>query len=154
MGIRRSSRYTQGVWTTDHRRLDEVGPIVSARVVGEQDQITVITANGIILRTPVSGISRMGRSTRGVRVVNLQSNDSVAALAVLTYDDLTRGIDNGSENGEAAADAVGAPVEALDGGAADEILDEALDAAAGDAVDGVVDALVDKDAEAEPGEPE
>ena len=89
-------RYTQGVWTTDHRRLDEVGPIVVARVVSEHDQITIITANGIILRTPVSGISRMGRSTRGVRVVNLQKGDSVAALAVLTFDDLNRGVDGGT----------------------------------------------------------
>ena len=86
-------RFNQGVWTTDHRRIDEVGPIVAARVVYENDQITVITAKGIILRTPVAGISRMGRSTRGVRVVNLQKDDSVAALAVLTYDDLNRQIE-------------------------------------------------------------
>jgi DNA gyrase subunit A len=96
------SRYTQGVWTTDHRRLEEVGPIVSARVVDEQDQVTIITSAGIILRTPVSGISRMGRSTRGVRVVNLQEQDSVAALAVLTHEDLNRGVDDGSDNGQAA----------------------------------------------------
>ncbi len=83
-------RYTQGNWTTDHRRLDEIGPIVAARVVHANDHITVITSNGIILRTTVAGISRMGRSTRGVRVVNLQDGDTVAALAVLTQEDLTR----------------------------------------------------------------
>ncbi|MEZ4615249.1 MAG: DNA gyrase C-terminal beta-propeller domain-containing protein [Caldilineaceae bacterium] len=54
-------RYTQGNWTTDHRRLEEVGPIVSARVVRPEDQITIMTSNGIIMRTPVHGISRMGR---------------------------------------------------------------------------------------------
>ncbi|MDI9546745.1 MAG: DNA gyrase subunit A [Chloroflexota bacterium] len=93
-------RYTQGVWTTDHRRLDEVGPIAAARVVSPDDHVTVMTANGIILRTPVSGISRMGRSTRGVRVVNLQGEDSVAALAVLTHEDLTRGVDGGAQDGD------------------------------------------------------
>jgi DNA gyrase subunit A len=87
-------RYTQGNWATDHRRLDEIGPIVAARVVKPTDQITVMTANGIVLRTAVSGISKMGRSTRGVRVVNLQEGDSVAALAVLTYEDLTREVDS------------------------------------------------------------
>ncbi|MEZ4716429.1 MAG: DNA gyrase subunit A [Caldilineaceae bacterium] len=92
-------RYTQGNWTTDHRRLDEVGPIVSARVVGPGDQITVMTGMGIVLRTSVSGISRMGRSTRGVRVVNLQEGDFVAALAILTEDDLSRGIDGTQEDG-------------------------------------------------------
>lgn len=83
-------RYTQGVWTTDRSRRAEVGPIVAARVVNEKDQITVITSNGIMLRTPVSGISQMGRSTRGVRIVNLAAGDSVAALAVLGHEDLTR----------------------------------------------------------------
>ena len=83
-------RYTQGVWTTDRSRRAEVGPVVAARVVNEKDQITVITSNGIMLRTPVSGISQMGRSTRGVRIVNLGTGDSVAALAVLGHEDLTR----------------------------------------------------------------
>ena len=91
-------RYTQGNWATDHRRLDEIGPIVAARVVKPGDQITVMTSNGIVLRTAVTGISQMGRSTRGVRVVNLQEGDSVAALAVLTYEDLTREVDGGSRD--------------------------------------------------------
>ncbi len=105
-------RYNQGVWTTDHNRLNEVGPIVAARVVDENDQITVITSNGIIMRTPVSGISRMGRSTRGVRVVNLQQGDSVAALAVLTHDDLTRQIESGNDDdkGNGAQPETGAEV--------------------------------------------
>ncbi len=93
-------RYTQGNWATDHRRLDEIGPIVAARVVRPTDQITVMTANGIVLRTGVAGISQMGRSTRGVRVVNLQDGDSVAALAVLTYEDLNREVDGGSRDEE------------------------------------------------------
>jgi len=91
-------RYTQGNWATDHRRLDEIGPIVAARVVKPIDQITVMTASGIVLRTEVSGISRMGRSTRGVRVVSLQEGDYVAALAVLTYEDLNREVDGGSRD--------------------------------------------------------
>src|SRR5690606_11551199 len=97
-------RYTQGNWATDHRRLDEIGKIVAVSVVEPNDQITVMTANGIMLRTGVAGISRMGRSTRGVRVVNLQDGDSVAALAVITHEDLNREVDGGS------GDEDGAPV--------------------------------------------
>src|SRR5690606_22090849 len=81
------SRYTQGNWATDHTRLDEVGPIVSARVVEPDDQITVMTANGIVLRTKVDGIRVAGRITRGVRVVNLMDGDNVVAVAVLTHAD-------------------------------------------------------------------
>ncbi|MCB0050469.1 MAG: DNA gyrase subunit A, partial [Caldilinea sp.] len=93
------SRYTQGNWATDHTRLDEVGPIVSARVVEPDDQITVMTANGIVLRTKVDGIRVAGRITRGVRVVNLMDGDNVVAVAVLTHADLNRGVDEGGETG-------------------------------------------------------
>ena len=90
-------RYTQGVLTTDITYLAEIGRIVSARVVHPEDQITVITSNGIVLRTKVEGVSIRGRSTRGVRVVNLGEGDSVAALAVLYHADLTRGVDVGGD---------------------------------------------------------
>ncbi|HQY93705.1 MAG TPA: DNA gyrase subunit A [Caldilinea sp.] len=93
------SRYTQGNWATDHTRLDEVGPIVAARVVEPADQITVMTANGIVLRTRVDGIRAAGRMTRGVRVVNLLEGDTVAAVAVMTHADLNRGVDDGGETG-------------------------------------------------------
>ena len=62
---------------------------------GIADQITVITANGIMLRTNVQGISRYGRTARGVRIVNLNEGDSVAAVAVLNHEDLNRGVDDG-----------------------------------------------------------
>ncbi|MCC6454812.1 MAG: DNA gyrase subunit A [Caldilineaceae bacterium] len=118
-------RYTQGNWATDHRRLDEIGKIVAARVVEPKDQITVMTANGIVLRTGVAGISRMGRSTRGVRVVNLQEGDSVAALAILTHEDLTRGVDGGSQDDEGGpvAELMASNGEMLDG----DVLDGDLD---------------------------
>jgi hypothetical protein len=93
------SRYTQGNWATDHTRLEEVGPIVAARVVEPNDQITVMTANGIVLRTKVDGIRTAGRMTRGVRVVNLGEGDTVAAVAVMTHADLNRGVDDGGETG-------------------------------------------------------
>jgi DNA gyrase subunit A len=88
-------RNTQGMWTTDHTRLDETGTIVAARVVQPQDQITVMTSNGIALRTAVGNIRRTGRGSRGVRVVNLQDGDTVAAMAILTQEDLSRGVDGG-----------------------------------------------------------
>ncbi|MEZ4658925.1 MAG: DNA gyrase subunit A [Caldilineaceae bacterium] len=100
----RKGRYNQGIWTTDYRRLEELGPIVSARVVHRDDQITVITSSGIVMRTPVAGVSRMGRSTRGVRIVNLQEGDSVAALAVLGRDDLERKVEGAEDAVESGDD--------------------------------------------------
>ncbi len=102
-------RYILGVWTTDHKRLTDLGPVVAARVVNQQDQITVITGNGIVLRTPVSGIRHKGRAAQGVRIVNLDEGDTVAALAVLRHEDLTRKVDGVEENGTGATAAVTRP---------------------------------------------
>jgi len=77
-------RGSQGVWTTDHTRTDETGGIAAARVVQQDDEISIITANGIALRTDVAAISQMSRMTRGVRIVNLDDNDLIAAMARLT----------------------------------------------------------------------
>ncbi len=79
----RHSRNTGGQWSLDHRQLDKTGRIVAARVVQPKDQVTIITANGIALRTPVAAISQMGRMTRGVRIVNPDNGDTVAAMARL-----------------------------------------------------------------------
>jgi DNA gyrase subunit A len=115
-------RYTQGMWTTAHDRLDEIGPIVAARVAFPADQITVMTSNGIALRTQVSGISRYGRMTRGVRVVNLQDGDTVAAVAVISDADLNRGVDGALDGEDQNGVANGAaPVVAGAGDANDEL---------------------------------
>lgn len=113
-------RYTQGVWTTDHSRLEETGPIVAARVVHPQDQITVITSSGIMLRTHVSQISQMGRSTRGVRIVNLDAADSVAALAVIGQKDLEPRIEDTETDMPLPSAAAAVEIE-------DEALPEAAD---------------------------
>ncbi|MBP7690079.1 MAG: DNA gyrase subunit A, partial [Thermoflexales bacterium] len=67
-------RYTGGVRTIADR-YEETGPIVAARVVKPEDEITLITANGIALRTSVESIRAAGRSTLGVRVISLDEGD-------------------------------------------------------------------------------
>jgi DNA gyrase subunit A len=77
------SRYGKGVLTLDAKRLDEVGRIADARVVRPQDEVTIITAKGMVLRTQVENISQQGRATRGVLVMRLKAGDTVASLAVI-----------------------------------------------------------------------
>jgi len=77
------SRYGKGVVTLDTKRLDEIGKIADARVVEPKDEVTLITAKGMVLRTQVSNISRLGRATRGVWVMRLKKGDHVASLAVI-----------------------------------------------------------------------
>jgi DNA gyrase subunit A len=75
------SRYGKGVRTLDIKRLEEMGRIVTARVVDKGDEVTLISGKGMVLRTLVKNISRQGRVTRGVRVMKLKKGDSVASLA-------------------------------------------------------------------------
>ncbi len=53
----------------------------AARVVQEADDLTIISAGGVVLRTKVKDISRTGRATRGVRLMELQAGDTVASMA-------------------------------------------------------------------------
>jgi len=76
-------RHGRGVVTLSSRYLDRTGPINAARVVEEGDEVTFISAEGMVLRTDVEGIPRMGRSTRGSRVMNLREGDTMASIARL-----------------------------------------------------------------------
>jgi DNA gyrase subunit A len=86
---RRQYRYGQGVRAM---ALDPelTGRIVSARVVTHGDEVTCISANGIILRVATDAISQQGRITRGVRVMDLRDGDSVASVAVIREGRLSR----------------------------------------------------------------
>ena len=52
----------------------------AARVVTLSEQVMIISANGIVERTPASGITRQGRSTQGVIMMRLASGDEVVAI--------------------------------------------------------------------------
>jgi DNA gyrase subunit A len=79
--FRTQSRYGKGVQAM---HLSEMtGRIVSARVVGEEDEVTCISANGLILRTGADTISRQGRYARGVTVMDLKDGDTVVSVAIV-----------------------------------------------------------------------
>jgi len=63
--------------------LDLTGLLVAARVVRQTDQVTLISANGTVLRQRVSDIPQTGRATRGSRLINLRDGDAVASVARL-----------------------------------------------------------------------
>ena len=83
-------RATGGVQTISQHSLDKTGLITAARVVQEADDLTIISAGGLILRTKVSSIKQAGRATRGVPLIELQAGDQVASLARISAADLTK----------------------------------------------------------------
>jgi DNA gyrase subunit A len=70
--------------------MDEIGKLSAARVVQEQDDLTIISSGGIVLRTQVSKIQQSGRVTRGVVLMNLQEGNTVASLARIATADLEK----------------------------------------------------------------
>jgi DNA gyrase subunit A len=56
------------------------GALVAALLVGGEDEIMLITTGGVLIRTRVSEIREMGRSTQGVRLINLGDNERLAGL--------------------------------------------------------------------------
>ena len=82
-------RATMGILTLDKHAIPEVGKIAVARVVqAAEDDITLISTNGIVLRTKAKNIAVLGRATRGVRVMHLQEGDAVATMARFSAADL------------------------------------------------------------------
>lgn len=75
----RHNRGGKGVRTIKHT--EAKGALVAAKVVRDNHELVLISADGTIIRIPVSGISCMGRSTQGVKVMNLRKGDRVSAVA-------------------------------------------------------------------------
>jgi DNA gyrase subunit A len=81
-------RATGGVTTIDQKNMDKIGTIVAARVVQDEDEVTLISSGGTVLRLKVKEINPLGRATRGVHMMDLGKGDSVASIARLLYDAL------------------------------------------------------------------
>ncbi len=82
---RRSNRGAKGVTNTKIAKRN--GEVVAVMRVLENDEVMFVTRNGKILRTDSDQIRRTGRSARGVRLVNLEEGDVVAAAVVVPRTD-------------------------------------------------------------------
>ena len=66
---------------------DKNGQVVGIAQVHENEELLVITQQGKILRTPASEIRTIGRATQGVRVMDLEDEDSVVSVALVERDE-------------------------------------------------------------------
>jgi DNA gyrase subunit A len=66
---------------------DKNGQVVGIAQVHENEELLVITQQGKILRTPASEIRIIGRATQGVRVMDLDDDDSVVSVALVERDE-------------------------------------------------------------------
>jgi DNA gyrase subunit A len=100
-------RATMGVATIDRKALKEIGKIAAARVVRMDDDLTIITANGVALRLKVKDVKLAGRATRGVHLIKPQEGDYVASVARIAAEDLKKA--GAEESGAGTVNQVTAP---------------------------------------------
>ena len=83
-------RATNGVSTIDQKALKDIGKIVAARVVQKEDDLTIITSNGVAIRIKNKDVKQAGRATKGVHLIKPQEGDSVASVARIAAEDLKK----------------------------------------------------------------
>lgn len=69
----------QGVFTIT--MTEKKGNLVACRIVGPQHELMIMSNEGVVIRVKSKDISRLGRSTQGVKVMNLGDDDTVSAIA-------------------------------------------------------------------------
>ena len=57
------------------------GAVVGVKSVRKQNEIMLLSTQGMVVRVAVKGISKIGRSTQGVRIINLKTADKLTAVA-------------------------------------------------------------------------
>ena len=63
------------------------GKLLAAQLVSKEDEIMLITTGGVLIRTRVSEVREQGRSTQGVRLINLDDNEKLAGLEKIVEPD-------------------------------------------------------------------
>ena len=72
-----------GMGVINIRVTDKNGKVAGIAHVSDDDQLLLITEQGMIIRVSVSDLRSMGRSTQGVRVIDVEENDRVVAAVKL-----------------------------------------------------------------------
>ena len=94
---------------------EKTGKVVTVRAVDEEEQLMMITKNGVVNRQRVAEIRVIGRATQGVRLMNLDDGDSVVDVARVISEDSEDELDEAEMPAEGPGEAPAA--EAGDSGA-------------------------------------
>ncbi|MEK7876987.1 MAG: DNA gyrase C-terminal beta-propeller domain-containing protein, partial [Pseudomonadota bacterium] len=81
----RHGRGTQGMIAI--QTSERNGKLVAAQIVGDDDEIMLITTGGVLIRTRISEIREIGRTAQGVRLINLGEGEKLAGLETVAERD-------------------------------------------------------------------
>jgi DNA gyrase subunit A len=65
---------------------EKTGNLVAIKAVTDENDLLIITTNGIVIRLCVADLRVMGRATQGVRLINLGENDNIGAVTTVETD--------------------------------------------------------------------
>jgi len=125
---RKQTRGGKGIKTMNIT--EKTGKIVETAVVDADDKIVIITNQGIMLKIRVKEIRSCGRSTQGVRLINLGAGDGIASLATIPMADAPleqpkpKKITDPALGGTAYTEEELADIEAVDEELEDEVEEE------------------------------
>ena len=96
---RLTNRGSKGVITL--KESEKRGPLAALKIVKGDEDLLVITKNGILIRISLNQVSRTGRNTSGVRIINLNEGDYVSSVTLVPYqEEVEEYIDENSSNTE------------------------------------------------------
>ena len=70
-----------------HKVTPKTGNIAGIRTVTEEDEVMIITTEGIIIRIKIENISEMGRVAQGIKLINLEEHVEVVCVAKIDNND-------------------------------------------------------------------
>ena len=94
---RETKRGSKGVKTINIS--EKNGNVIGFKSTTDEKDLMIITDNGMIIRMDVANISKMGRVTKGVRLINLKDNNKVASISIVDKEEESEEIVN-EENAE------------------------------------------------------
>ena len=77
----------KGLLTYDKGKFKKTGELVGAMAVEDDDDILLINSDGIIIRMAAAEISKLGRATQGVKIMNVGEDANIIALAKVIRDE-------------------------------------------------------------------
>jgi len=113
--FRVSGRGGKGIRATDTAKTDEIGKLVAAFPVEENNQIMLVTNAGQLIRVPVDGIRIASRATKGVTVFKTGADEKVVSVEVISEPEDDEIIDAAVEGEEGADESAASATPPQDG---------------------------------------
>ncbi|MBQ7703732.1 MAG: DNA gyrase subunit A [Firmicutes bacterium] len=77
----------KGLLTYDKSKFSKTGELVGAIAVADDDDVMLINSDGIIIRVPAREVSRLGRATQGVKIMNVSEDANIIAISKVARED-------------------------------------------------------------------